>query len=501
MTRDRRIWWRIVMGCILLPALGPNLLAYVSVKWGYGGDLVRLPPHWLCELDYAGTGPAHLLPRDVDVHLVRVEHVQVTDLGAGRLRVLLPFGSHEAYEARQEYEKGIRELESAGVDVGRLRRATRTRVSDTELRFMRPSRREAVTGSFDRAVAALATEHPEQAARIHETVSAHKRYADRNGALPDPDRLVTILNRNGVLEFRIAPRIPGGRLVGLSDDEYQRYLSQLATEGPLAGRRAKNEYQWFPLREGADKLDPGIIIGRYADRNYMLLFTDKDHTMLQRSGSLPWSLQAGFGTDSMGRPAIRFDLDPRGSKLMAALTSANTGNSMAIILDDEVHSAPVIRAMIYTFGIIEGNFSATDVSDMVRALNSAAPRKAEVRLSLASVTMRSGGDPPRAGLKRAGLWATGVAVVVLLAEWLVAMIKGYLHLAGLSAILVLLAAMGFWQLVQWNNFAAKYVGNISLVGNGANVLILAVVWFLAARLGRRAKPPVLPLAGETAPAG
>jgi preprotein translocase subunit SecD len=65
---------------------------------------------------------------------------------------------------------------------------------------------------------------------------------------------------------------------------------------------------------------------------------------------------------------------------MEQLTSANKGRPMAIALEGELHSAPIIQATISRNGIItggSGGFSQEEVSRIVRLLNGT-PRQPRV---------------------------------------------------------------------------------------------------------------------------
>ncbi|WP_295046575.1 protein translocase subunit SecD, partial [uncultured Paracoccus sp.] len=52
------------------------------------------------------------------------------------------------------------------------------------------------------------------------------------------------------------------------------------------------------------------------------------------------------GTDQNGQPAVDFTFNPTGARKFGAYTAANVGQPFAIVLDDQVISAPVIRQAI-----------------------------------------------------------------------------------------------------------------------------------------------------------
>jgi preprotein translocase subunit SecD len=64
--------------------------------------------------------------------------------------------------------------------------------------------------------------------------------------------------------------------------------------------------------------------------------------------------------DAMERPAIGFDLEDDAAARFRALTGANVDRRLAIVLDGQVLSTPVIRSEIGAKGIIEGGAAGWD---------------------------------------------------------------------------------------------------------------------------------------------
>ncbi len=77
-------------------------------------------------------------------------------------------------------------------------------------------------------------------------------------------------------------------------------------------------------------------------------------------------------TDSYGRPAVGFNLTSEAARRFAEFTQKNIGKPMAIVLDNRVVSAPVIRARISDRGIIEGRFTTEEVKNLVVVLKGGA---------------------------------------------------------------------------------------------------------------------------------
>jgi preprotein translocase subunit SecD len=77
-------------------------------------------------------------------------------------------------------------------------------------------------------------------------------------------------------------------------------------------------------------------------------------------------------TDSYGRPAVGFTLTLSAGKKFAEFTAKNIGKPMAIVLDNKVISAPIIEARIGSKGIITGQFTISEVKDLVVILKGGA---------------------------------------------------------------------------------------------------------------------------------
>ncbi|SFG21516.1 preprotein translocase subunit SecD [Palleronia marisminoris] len=75
--------------------------------------------------------------------------------------------------------------------------------------------------------------------------------------------------------------------------------------------------------------------------------------------------------DQNGQPAVNFRFNPQGARVFGEYTSENIGSPFAIVLDEEVISAPVIQSAITGgSGIITGNFTvegSTELAVLLRA--------------------------------------------------------------------------------------------------------------------------------------
>ncbi len=235
-------------------------------------------------------------------------------------------------------------------------------------------KREAFRARVEELIAA----HLARKADIEEAVANYKRWADLRRPLDDPEDLKRLVAQAGVLEFRIVPGLErSGLPLRVTNEEFRRYRDMLEVEGPEAVRKRDGEYVWLPIdadEEGGEQVSDRFsglpYYRREADGRYYLLVGNTDAlTMLHEKGPGGWSLTNARPTlDRTNRPAVEFTFDDRGARLFAQMTSAHTGKPMAIMVDDIVYSAPMIRSTISKQGIIEGSFTQKEVEDLARTL-------------------------------------------------------------------------------------------------------------------------------------
>jgi preprotein translocase subunit SecD len=148
--------------------------------------------------------------------------------------------------------------------------------------------------------------------------------------------------------------------------------------------------------------------------------------------------------DQNGQTAIGFNFDGQGARRFGEATQANIGRRFAIILDDKVISAPVIRsAILGGSGVIEGNYSIASASEMVSLLNGGAlpaPLKVEERRT---VTAELGKDAVDRGMRATAL---GFVVIVVFMFLAYGFLFGGISVIGLALNgLLILAAMSMTQ--------------------------------------------------------
>jgi preprotein translocase subunit SecD len=161
----------------------------------------------------------------------------------------------------------------------------------------------------------------------------------------------------------------------------------------------------------------------------------------------------------LGTPNIGFSLTPDGAKKFGALTGANVGRQLAIVLDDRIQSAPVIRSQIIDQGVIEGSFSPQEAADLALIL-----RSGSLPASLTTMEERTVG--PSLGLDsiRKGVTASIIGFVLMVIG-VVLYYKG----AGINAVVALLL-----NLIILLGMMAYFDATLTLPGIAGIILTLGM---------------------------
>jgi protein-export membrane protein SecD len=170
-----------------------------------------------------------------------------------------------------------------------------------------------------------------------------------------------------------------------------------------------------------------------------------------------------------GLPVVSFKFKPDAAGKFSALTAANVGRNMAIVLDGTVFSAPVIKGRIGGgSGIIEGQFTPEDAKSLAIVLRAGA-LPAPVRIiEERTVGPSLGEDSIRKGFRAA---AVGIGIVLLFFAF-------YYRAGGLIANVSIVANLFFlFALMAYLKATLTLPGIAGLALNiamavDANVLIL-----------------------------
>ena len=177
-------------------------------------------------------------------------------------------------------------------------------------------------------------------------------------------------------------------------------------------------------------------MGEGAGANVYELYAIK---VTERNGRAPLEgdvvTDASDSYDQRGMPCVSMKMNVDGARRWAALTKANLKRSVAIVLDDNVYSAPTVQSEI-TGGNSEitGRFTAEDTRDLANVLKSGKmPAPAKI------VSEEIVGPSLGAESIRQGIWSCVIAFVILM----VYMIIMYGFIPGMVANCALLLNLFF----------------------------------------------------------
>ena len=187
------------------------------------------------------------------------------------------------------------------------------------------------------------------------------------------------------------------------------------------------------------QVPPGDVLV-YSNDTPPIPYVLKDQVMV--SGENLVDAQPGFDQRT-GEPVVTFRFDAAGAKRFGKVTQENVGLPFAIVLDDKVISAPVIREPILGgTGQISGNFTVQRANDLAVLLRSGAlPAKLTV-IEERTVGASLGADSVEAGKKAALAGLILVMVFMVAAYGLFGLFANVALILNVALIFAVLSVMG-----------------------------------------------------------
>ena len=147
--------------------------------------------------------------------------------------------------------------------------------------------------------------------------------------------------------------------------------------------------------------------------------------------------------DQNGRPAVNFRFNPTGARKFGDYTAENIGSPFAIVLDEEVISAPVIQDYIAGgSGIITGNFTVEESTNLAVLLRAGALPAELVFLEERTVGPELGQDSIEAGKLATAVAFVAVLVFMALSYGWFGLIANVALIFNVAMIFGLLSAIG-----------------------------------------------------------
>lgn len=257
----------------------------------------------------------------------------------------------------------------------------------------------------------------------------------------------------GEREQRIIVELPG--ITDVSE------AVRIIGETPLLEFRLVNE-EAMPPNEG-DSLSGGLTEEKF---NAMFTSTGLTGRYLKRS-----ALEFGTGGASghlQNEPIVRLDFTKEGAELFADITRENIGRTLAIFLDGDLKSAPVINEEIDGgSAIISGGFTPQEARDLVRNLNlGALPIPIEL-INTQTIGASLGHDAIDKGVQSGIIGIIAVAIFLLV--WY--RLPGLVAIISLAIYVIIILAL--FKLIPVTLTAAGLAGFLLSIGMAvdANVLI------------------------------
>ncbi len=229
-----------------------------------------------------------------------------------------------------------------------------------------------------------------------------------------------VIQRQGIEGDRIVVQLPG-----VDDPARVKDLirSTAFLEIKPVVRVAPTEEALLSASNGQVPEDSEVVSGDIEDLEGRV--SGKEYYMVKRASVISGRdlRNARRSQDQYGQPAVSFTLNPEGANKFGAYTSAHIGDRMAIVLDNKVRSAPVIRGHISDSGIIEGNFTVQGAEDLALVLRAGALPASITYLEERTVGPSLGRDSVNRGL------TAGLVGLILVAAFMLVYYKG----AGINA--------------------------------------------------------------------
>ncbi len=252
---------------------------------------------------------------------------------------------------------------------------------------------------------------------------------------------------SGGVEHRLIVELPGVT-------DIQQAVSLIGKTPSLEFRLLRPEAKNFTEEEILKKTIDEVFASTGLDGGYL------NNAQLQ--------FTSGGSGQLGGEPTVNLTFNSDGRDLFAKITREHKGEVLAIFLDNQVISSPVIRDEISDGkAVISGGFTADEAKSLVRDLNyGALPVPVEL-ISTQTIGASLGQDAKTAGVK------AGVVGFIVLVIFLVLWYRLPGIIASISLVAYIILSLAIFKLIPVTFTAAGIAGFILSIGMAvdANVLI------------------------------
>jgi len=301
-----------------------------------------------------------------------VEQARLAELTAQvEAKVITTADAELAYDAARKVAMG------ASMTAAEVRRALELPNDPRSIKDSQTGERKSLPSPREAALERLRRNYPDQVAQLETVLEAFSKFAQQRSRLDDSADLKRLLRGAGVLDFRIT-------VDPATHPQEDRLRRELRERGPKNVQSSDAHWYkinkidtWFDTTAEFDYLtqDPAGFfrsrgyVGEEFDGQYFLLAWDVPGSRLTKAEG-DWSVASAYPTQDgrTGLPAIGFEMNPRGAGLLNDLTKNHVGHHMAVVLDDQVYTAPTLQSKIGRSGQITGTFSDAELRYVIRVL-------------------------------------------------------------------------------------------------------------------------------------
>ena len=280
------------------------------------------------------------------------------------------------------------------------------------------------------------------------------------------------LNPEGTKDMLIQPQGEDMIIIempGVSEEEaaWVRQIIQKQSVLELRAVHPRNS-ELAPKVAAKEEVIAGYKLYSYTDTNDNTGETTTEQLLLEKRNKIEGKHVKKANPDAGSAGVVRVQLSSGGGKLMRNLTSSmqHGRDRLAIVLDGEVNSAPVVQATLSSIFVIEGVGDAEECKNLSATLMNPLENPLLI-VKESTVTARLGAATVSQGIY-AGIAGLALTLLFLLFYYRIA---GFIALIGLSVnVLILFGAMAMFEFT----FTLPGIAGIILtigVAVDANVLI------------------------------
>lgn len=208
----------------------------------------------------------------------------------------------------------------------------------------------------------------------------------------------------------------------------------------IIGKTARLEFHPVVRQTADPKADPGLdnILMPSMDQKGVYYILEKRSVV---TGEQLVDSQPSY--DQNGLPSVSFRFNPSGGAAFGKYTAENIGKPFAIVLDNQVISAPVIQSHIAGgSGIITGNFNVEQANQLAILLRAGALPAAITVLEQRTIGPELGQDSVNAGMMAGVVALVAVGVFMVLVYGLFGLFANVALLMNIVLIFALMTLIG-----------------------------------------------------------